>query len=150
VPEALSKGVIDGAVVPWEVTLPLKLTELTKTHTDFDDPRALYTATFAFVMNQEKYDSLPDDLKAVIDANSGVETAALFGQAMVDVDAIGRKKAEEAGNRLITLDKAETARWKAAAEPIVAGWVKEMADKGLDGDALLARARALVDSSTAK
>lgn len=150
VPEALSKGVIDGAVVPWEVTLPLKLTELTRTHTEFDDPRALYTATFAFVMNQERYDSLPADLKAVIDANSGVETAALFGQAMVDVDAIGRQRALEAGNTIVTLDAAETARWKTAAEPIVAEWIAEMTARGLDGAGLVEQARRLVDSASAR
>jgi TRAP-type C4-dicarboxylate transport system substrate-binding protein len=150
VPEAISKGVIDGAVIPWEVTLPLKMTELVNTHTKFDDPRGLYTATFVFAMNQGSYDALPDDLKAVIDANSGPETAALFGRAMDDVDAIGEKKAEESGNTILTVSAQETARWKEAARPIVAEWIAEMNDKGLDGQALVDAARALVDSNTAK
>src|SRR3546814_5721707 len=34
-PEALSKGVIDGTVIPWEVTTPLKVAELVDSHTDF-------------------------------------------------------------------------------------------------------------------
>ncbi|MHC5655724.1 TRAP transporter substrate-binding protein [Stappia sp. ICDLI1TA098] len=150
VPEALSKGVIDGAVVPWEVTVPLKLAELVDTHTRFDDPHALYTATFIFAMNQARYDSLPDDLKKVIDDNSGVEVAALFGRADDEVDIIGEEKAVAAGNTIVTLDKAETARWKAAAEPVVAEWIAEMDARGLDGAALVARARALIDSQAGK
>ncbi|WP_428698989.1 TRAP transporter substrate-binding protein [Stappia sp.] len=150
VPEAISKGVIDGAVVPWEVTLPLKLTELVNTHTGFDDPRGLYTATFVFAMNQASYDKLPDDLKAIIDANSGIETAGMFGRAMDEVDKIGRAKAEASGNKIITLDPTETARWKAAADPIVAEWIVEMNGKGVDGAALVEDSRALVAAEAGK
>ncbi|WP_349358849.1 TRAP transporter substrate-binding protein [Stappia sp.] len=145
VPEAISKGVIDGAVIPWEVTLPLKMTELVNTHTGFDDPRGLYTATFVFAMNQAKYDALPDDLKAVIDANSGPEAAALFGRAMDEVDAIGKARAEEAGNTIRMLSPEETARWKAAAQRVTDDWIAEMDGRGLDGQALAEAARALVD-----
>jgi TRAP-type transport system periplasmic protein len=39
IPDALSKGVIDGAVIPWEVVPSVKVHELTKFHSEFD-PRA--------------------------------------------------------------------------------------------------------------
>ena len=144
VPEALSKGVIDGAVIPWEVTVALKIAELTNTHTGFTGDNGLYTATFAMVMNKESYAKLPDDLKKVIDANSGLETAALFGQAMDKGDKIGLKIAQDRGNAIITLDAAETARWQKAAEPVVEEWVAEMKGKGVDGAALVADAKALI------
>jgi len=70
--EALSKGVIDGAVIPWEVVPSVKVQELTKFHIETDPARpAFYTSTFIFAMNKAKYASLPPDLKKVIDANSG-------------------------------------------------------------------------------
>ena len=144
VPEALSKGVIDGAVIPWEVTVALKIAELTNTHTGFTGDNGLYTATFAMVMNKESYAKLPDDLKKVIDANSGLETAALFGQAMDKGDKIGLKIAQDRGNAIITLDAAETTRWQKAAEPVVEEWVAEMKGKGVDGAALVADAKALI------
>ena len=62
VPEALSKGVIQGAVVPWEVTTALRVPELVDNHTEFGGDHALYTTTFVLAMNKAKYDSLPDDL----------------------------------------------------------------------------------------
>lgn len=144
VPEAVSKGVIDGAVIPWEVTLPLKMAELVHNHTGFAGDRGLYTATFLFAMNKATYDALPDDLKKVIDDNSGVEAARLAGKAMDDVDKIGLAKAQKAGNTIITLDAAETARWKEAAGPVVDTWIAEMDGKGMDGKGMVADAQALV------
>ena len=148
VPEAVSKGVIDGAVIPWEVTLPLKMTELVHNHTAFAGDRGLYTATFLFAMNKASYDALPDDLKKVIDANSGVEAAAWAGRVMDEVDLVGRAKAEKSGNTIITLDEAEVDRWKEAAKPVVANWAAEMDGKGMDGTGLLKDARALLNAES--
>ncbi|HEY5790869.1 MAG TPA: TRAP transporter substrate-binding protein, partial [Gammaproteobacteria bacterium] len=59
VPEALSKGVIDGTAIPWEVVKPLKVHELVDSHLTFSGDRALYTSFFIFAMNKAKYDGLP-------------------------------------------------------------------------------------------
>ncbi|MGD1877951.1 MAG: TRAP transporter substrate-binding protein [Kiloniellaceae bacterium] len=145
VPEALSKGVIDGVAIPWEVTLPLKISELVDTHTDFSGDHGLYTSTFIFAMNKDSYDNLPADLKPVIDANSGPAVAALFGRAMDEVDVIGRSVAEKAGNSLITLDPAETARWQEAARKTTADWIADMNGQGIDGAALVADAQKRIE-----
>jgi TRAP-type C4-dicarboxylate transport system substrate-binding protein len=144
VPEAVSKGVIDGAVIPWEITLPLKMAELVGNHTEFSGDRGLYSATFLFAMNQASYDGLPDDLKKIIDDNSGIEAAAWAGRAMDGGDVVGRKKADEKGNNIIVLDDAETSRWKQAAASVVDNWIKEMDGKGMDGQALVDDAQALL------
>jgi TRAP-type transport system periplasmic protein len=144
VPESISKGVIDGAVVPWEVTMPLRLSEMVKNHTGFESAPGLYTATFVFAMNQGSYDGLPDDLKAVIDANSGVETAGLFGAAMDENDAIGSKMAEDAGNAIVLLDDEEKARWMEASQSVVTDWIAAMDAKGLDGQGLVDGAKAAI------
>jgi TRAP-type C4-dicarboxylate transport system substrate-binding protein len=144
VPESLSKGVIDGVAIPWEVTLPLKVAELVDSHTEFSGDRGLYTATFILAMNKDSYAALPDDLKAVIDRHSGVEAAALFGRAMDAVDIVGRAKAVEAGNPIIILDAAEVARWRAASTGVVDRWVAEMTTRGIDGAALVQAAQALI------
>ncbi|MBC2857786.1 TRAP transporter substrate-binding protein [Stappia sp. 28M-7] len=143
-PEALSKGVIDGTVVPWEVTTPLKVAELVNSHTDFEGSRGLYTATFVFAMNKAKYDSLPADLKAIIDANSGREVSKWVGRVMDEGDLPGIAAAEKAGNTIRKLPPEEVDRWKAAAEPVVAAWVEEVSGKGYDGAAMVEDARALI------
>jgi TRAP-type C4-dicarboxylate transport system substrate-binding protein len=143
-PEALSKGVIDGTVIPWEVTTPLKVAQLVQSHTNFTGSRGLYTSFFVFAMNKAKYDALPADIKKVIDANSGMSASKWVGRVMDEGDAPGIAAAQAAGNKMITLDAVETARWKAAAAPIADAWVKEMAGKGQPAEAMLTDAKALI------
>ena len=144
VTEALSKGVIDGTTIPWEVAPSLKVHELVKNHTTFAGNKGLYTQTFAFSMNKGSYDKLPPDLKKVIDANSGIETAAMFGRAMDEGDKVGREIAVKAGNNIVALEAAETQRWLRTASTVESDWVAEVAKKGIDGKKLAAEARALI------
>ncbi|APH73202.1 TRAP transporter substrate-binding protein [Aquibium oceanicum] len=148
VTEALSKGVIDGAVIPWEVTTALKVPELVNNHTEFGGDHALYTTAFVLAMNKDRYEGLPDDLKKVIDDNSGQEFSAFAGSTQASADGPARQLAVDHGNNIITLDEAEVARWREAAQPVYANWVKEMEAKGIDGQALIDEARALIDKYT--
>ncbi|ODT50975.1 TRAP transporter substrate-binding protein [Devosia sp. 63-57] len=143
-PEALSKGVIDATTVPWEVTPSLRISELVKNHTGFTSDHGLYSQTFGFFMNQDSYNNLPDDLKAVIDAHSGLEVSRQFGRVMDNGDAGGLAIAVKAGNNIVQLDETETARWIAAAQPTIDQWVADMTAAGVDGQALLDAARAAV------
>ncbi|WP_410482350.1 TRAP transporter substrate-binding protein [Ovoidimarina sediminis] len=144
VPEGLSKGVIDGTTIPWEVTTALKVPELVENHTEFEGV-ALYTLTFVLAMNQEKYDSLPDDLKAVIDSQSGEEFSVFAGGTQADADGPARQIAEDLGNNIVTVSGADLDAWKAAVQPIYDEWVADMNSKGIDGQALIDEARALID-----
>jgi TRAP-type C4-dicarboxylate transport system substrate-binding protein len=144
IPESLSKGVINGTVIPWEITPSIKLAELVHSHTEFSGKEALYTATFVLVMNRASYDALPDDLRAILDERSGAALAKTAAQIMKDADAPGRAIAEAAGNTIVVLDEAETARWKAASQPVVDRWIAEMGGNGIDGQALIERAKALI------
>ncbi|MBR9651061.1 TRAP transporter substrate-binding protein [Thalassovita aquimarina] len=143
VPEALSKGVIDATVIPWEVTGALKVPELVSNHTTFPGA-SLYTTTFIFGMNKDKYDALPDDLKAVIDNNSGADTSAWAGKTMQSFDEPSYEIAKERGNNIIALSDDQIAEWKAAAASQEGDWVEEMNGKGFDGQALLDQAKALI------
>jgi TRAP-type C4-dicarboxylate transport system substrate-binding protein len=147
VPEALSKGVIDATVIPWEVTGALKVPELVRNHTEFGDA-SLYTTAFIFAMNKDRYNALPDDLKAVIDANSGAAFSAAAGEQMQADDAASRAAAVALGNNIITLTPAQVDEWRAAAAPTTDAWVAEMDGKGLDGTGLLKEARDLIAKYT--
>ncbi|MGI9352441.1 MAG: TRAP transporter substrate-binding protein, partial [Rhizobiaceae bacterium] len=140
VPEALSKGVIDATTIPWEVTAALKVPELVKNHTEFSN-KALYTVTFVLAMNKAKYESLPDDLKKVIDDNSGEEFSVFAGETQAGADGPAREKAAAAGNNIITLNDEEVAKWRDAAQPVYDQWIADMESKGIDGKALIAEAQ---------
>ncbi len=149
VPEALSKGVINGTVIPWEVTPSVRLTELVTNHTEFSGAEALYTATIVLAMNKDRYEALPDDLRAILDEQSGAALSTFTAQVMYDYDAPGRDIAVAAGNNIITLDEAEVARWKEASLPVIARWVDEMTAQGIDGQALIDEARERIAANSA-
>lgn len=144
IPEAISKGVVKGTVIPWEVTTAIRLSELVDNHTEFTGDEALYTAAIVLVMNRAKYDALPEDLRAIIDAESGAKLSAFATQVMWDEDAPAREIAVNAGNTITQLDADEVARWKEAAQPVIDRWVADMDSKGIDGAALIEEAKALI------
>ncbi len=145
IPDALSKGTIDGCVIPWEVVPSVKVHELVKFHSEFPaGTPALYTATFVMTMNAARYASLAPDLKKVIDDNSGPETSAWLGRTQQGNDPLGRKAAQDRGNTLITFGPEQAAEFVKRAEPIDDAWVAEMDQRGLPGRQLLDGARALI------
>ena len=144
VSEGLSKGVIDGTTIPWEVTAALKVPELVSNHTEFEGT-ALYTLTFVLAMNKAKYDSLPDDLKAVVDKNSGLEFSVFAGGTQADADGPARQLAVDRGNNIVTVGADGTAEWRTLVQPIYDSWVADLKGRGIDGQALIDEAKALMD-----
>jgi TRAP-type C4-dicarboxylate transport system substrate-binding protein len=146
--DAMSKGVLDGAMVPWEVVPAVKVQEVARFHTETDpNMPALYTAVFLFAMNRKTYAALPADLKAVIDHNSGLELSAQAGRLWEEQKAPARKLALDRGNTVIVVPAPELARWQQAAQPVVTEWTADMKRRQIDGDALLSDARALLARS---
>jgi TRAP-type transport system periplasmic protein len=145
IPDALSKGTIDGCVIPWEVVPSVKVHELTKFHSEFPaNLPALYTTTFVMAMNKAKYDGLPADLKKVIDANSGMAAGAWLGKTQQSNDPAGRKAAADRGNTIRTFSAAEAQEFIKLSAQVDDAWVAEMDKRGFKGAALLASARALI------
>ena len=145
IPDAISKGVIDGFMLPWEVIPSVKLHEMVKFHSETDPKeRALYTSNFIIAMNPAKYDSLPADLKKVIDNNSGAALVKQIGKIWDESAAPGRKAAEDRKNTFYMIPASELANWRAASASLYDEWVAEATAKGSDGKALLAKAQALV------
>jgi TRAP-type transport system periplasmic protein len=145
IPDALSKGTIEGCVIPWEVVPSVKVHELTKFHTEFPATGpALYTTTFVMAMNKPKYESLSPDLKKVIDANSGLATSALLGKTQQGNDPAGRKAASDRGNTIHTLSPAEAQEFIKVSQAIDDEWVADINKRGFDGKKLLQTARDLI------
>lgn len=141
--DSLNRGVIDGAFLPWSAVSLLKLNDTMKHFTQFaDDQDKMYTSVQMVVLSQATYDRLPDDLKKVLDDNSGAEVSAEFADAFASTAKVEIEAAKSGGKDVYQLPPAEYDRWRAAAAPITDSWVADAKAKGLDGDALLAAARA--------
>jgi len=110
-------------------------------HTEFEGA-ALYTLTFVLAMNKEKYDSLPDDLKAVVDNNSGLDFSIFAGGTQADADGPARELAVENGNNIVVVS--DKSAWQEVVQPIYEQWITEMQDKGIDGQARIDQAKELM------
>lgn len=145
VPEAISKGVIDGAVIPYEVAPSVKMNELVKytAETDRSFP-ALYTAVFLLTMNKAKYESLPADLKQIFDANAGLVASGQFGKAMMEADVPGKEKMVSSGVEISVIPRIELEKWRAASASLDDAWAKDMDGRGFDGKKLLQSAQELI------
>ena len=140
----MSKGVITGMVVPWEIMPSFKLQELTKSHTNVAGNRGLYTTPFLFVMNKAKYDSLSAAHKKVIDNNSGMSLAKQAGVLWDGFEGPARALAVKAGGEFHTLTGAPLAEIKKAADQVIQDWIKNANSKGLDGQKLYDTAKSLI------
>ena len=145
IPEMLSKRVVDAVLIPYEVTLPLKVDEMVDYHTVLaGDIARVNTSTFIIAMNKARYESLPADLKKVIDDNSGMALSQWLGEIWEAAEAPGKAKAEASGE-IITMPAGEVAKLRAKIEqPVIDKWIGEMKGKGVDGQALVDEARALI------
>jgi TRAP-type transport system periplasmic protein len=149
-PSALSKGVVDVAVLPFEVVKPMKIHQLAGKNTEIKGERGLYANMFVFSMNKDAYNKLPADLKKVIDNNSGMPLAQHIGQLFDASEQDGRDAAVAEGNSFYTLTPEETAKWKAAMQPVTDSWIADTTADGFNGQALYDEAYALVAKYSAR
>ena len=145
IPDALSKGTVDGCVIPWEVVPSVKVHELCKFHSEFPaGSPALYTTTFVMTMNKARYDSLAPDLKKIIDANSGMGASAWLGKIQQGGDIPGRKAAVDRANTIYTFTKEQADEFIRLSSKIDDEWVADMDKRGFNGRQLLQAARDLI------
>lgn len=145
VPESIAKSVVDGASIPWEVSTAFKLQEICKTSTETGPSHAKHAnSIFVLAMNPGKYNSLPPELKKVVDNNSGLETSKWVGKTFDSFTAPARKIATDRHNTFNVLSDAEYKRWVKATENVDDDWIKEVNAKGGNGKALLNDAKALL------
>lgn len=147
IPPALSKGVIDGVTLPYEIAPSVKTPELVDYFTTLAGPQPrLGTNVFTFLMNKNSYAKLPKDLQKVIDDNSGRNIAEMAGKNWDAIEEPGLADVKaQSKNKFHVIEEAEVERIKAAAQPVFERWFAEMKKINADGPALLADARSMIE-----
>lgn len=129
--EALQRGTVDGTVMPWTAFPPFKLQEVTKIHVD----AALGSSPAMIFMSRKKFDSLPADVRKVIDDNSGEAATREFAKIWDGVQIKVRADVKALpGHTVVELPEAEFARWRERLQPIREAWIKSVpgSDKIVD------------------
>jgi TRAP-type C4-dicarboxylate transport system substrate-binding protein len=141
----LSKGTVSGSILPYEIAPSVKMQDLTNYFTTLAPPQPrLSTAIFTFLMNKQKYESLPPDLKKVIDDNSGRKLAPFGIQVWEQVELDGEKVMHsKPKNKFVQLSAEETAKFKKKVQPVFDRYRKLLDEGGDDGAKILAEVEAL-------
>ncbi|HME45337.1 MAG TPA: TRAP transporter substrate-binding protein [Syntrophorhabdales bacterium] len=129
--EAMRRGVLEGAMLPLETLKGFKVGELAKYVTGSWKVGA--TNTFYAVMNKEKWDSLPADIKKIFDEVS-MEFKAKQAMAWNELDYEGATFFKQYGGQIIQLSDAEARRWQKAVEPVIASYKKDVLAKGFKSE----------------
>ncbi len=114
--EALQKGVVEGTFGPMEVLKGWKQAEVIKYTTECYSVG--YTTGMFVIMNLNKWNSLPADVKKVVEDLSD-EWVDVHGKAWDTTDKEGREFTLSLGNKLIPLSESESTRWRKAVEPVI-------------------------------
>lgn len=135
---SLQRGVLDGLSLPWDATGSFRLIELTNTHTNIP----FYSSAIMVTMNKDKYNSLPDDLKKVIDDNSGMQMAAAAGKVFDAEDAKYMAEAKAKGDTMIDIpDPLNDPKWKGPLEAGTEKYLNDVAALGLDPQTVYQKAK---------
>jgi TRAP-type C4-dicarboxylate transport system substrate-binding protein len=142
--EAVSKGVVDGAMATWELVPAVKLQEVTKYHMQGPADQPAFTQNpLVMLMNKARYEGLPADLRAVLDKATGPALVEMAGSAWDKAIEGGRKLANDAGNKTLTVKPEDYAAMRKASASVEVDWAKDVAPKGLDGAMLVKEVRAI-------
>ncbi len=139
--ELLSTGVMDGTLFPAESVEGFKIDKVIKYATTF--PGGLYNTSFVLMMNQDKYDGLPADVKKIVDEMSGEFAARMMGRGWDKVDRRGMAFMQAAGVTFTKADAAFVNSVKAKTAGLEQTWITAAEAKGLkDAKKVLADYRA--------
>ena len=132
--DALSRGVVEGSVAPYEALQGWKWGEVVKFSTEA--PGMAYSSAFFVAMNKDKWNSLPPDIQKIIEQVNN-EWVEKHGKGWDEIDKTGKEHTIKLGNKIITLSVDENRRWERAVKPLYDDYVKSMKDKKLPGDEAL-------------
>ena len=139
--EALNKGVVDGTPFPYTAIGSFRLFDVTKYHTELH----VTNATFGLIMNEAKYNGLSSKAQGCIDKYSG-HAFGDWASNLIDNQNAKMKTevSKRDGHEIIIASDSVIAEYKKILAPIESDWLAEMKGKGLDGDAVLKRARQII------
>jgi len=132
--DALQKGVVSGLVSPIETLKGWKYAEVVKYTTR--NLGSSYSLGFFIAMNRQKWDALPKEAQAAIEAVNA-EWIDKAGKAWDDFDKAGTEFALSKGMKIIELSKEEDARWAELVKPVLNDYVTAAKAKGVPGDEAL-------------
>jgi TRAP-type C4-dicarboxylate transport system substrate-binding protein len=143
--EALQKGVVEGTFTPIETLKGWKQAEVVKYTTECTGVG--YTTAMFVVMNLDKWNALPDDIKTIMEEVSN-EWIDVHGKVWDSSDKEGRDFTLGLGNEIIPLSKEENERWTKAVQSVIDEHITVVEEKGLPGKVAVEKVKALIEKNS--
>lgn len=138
--DAMDKGTLDGMMFNYEAALAFQMAKSIGSVTDLKSS----AATFGLVMNKAKYDSLPADLRKIIDETTGVEAARRVGAIYDAAEVAGKKYLEDNKVEIVTPTREEAEQFRKLAAPLAETLINASGEKGKAVTEFRARLKALI------
>jgi len=134
--ELLKSGVADGVFFPMESIISFKLETVLEQATLF--PGGMYSSSFGFFMNEDKWNRLPKQDQEAIEKISGEWIARHAGRSWDEADRKGLEALQKSGVKIVHADATMVAEVRKRSAPIVDDWIKQAGAKGIDAAKILA------------
>jgi TRAP-type transport system periplasmic protein len=126
--DAFSKGVAEGAILPPDAVMSLKIGDILKYTTTLG--RNTYVNSGYLVMNLNKWNSLPPDLQKIVDKVSD-EYLEKMSKLWDWEEEESIRKLKAIGNAFSSLSRQEEEKWAKRLESLSQEYVKEKSEKGV-------------------
>lgn len=133
--ETIASNAADGVVIPMESRKGFNLVEVAPYV--YRMPGGLYRGSFAFIMNLDTWESLPDDVRTALEEQVFGEPASrMLGGVWDDMDEQGLAltKATE-GNEIVDASPEDVAAYEPIKTAIIESVLAEIAATGVDAEA---------------
>ena len=134
--ELLNSGVADGVFFPFESIASYKLDKVIAQATVF--PGGLYSSSFGFFMNEDKWNKLSKQDQDIVEKMSGEAAARSNGQSWDNADKVGMDALKAAGAKIVNANPAMIAEAKKRSGPIIDDWIAKASVKVPNAKAILA------------
>ena len=137
--ELLKSGVADGVFFPMESIISFKLETVLEQATLF--PGGMYSSSFGFFMNEEKWNKLPKQDQEALEKISGEWIARHAGKSWDTADEKGFDVLKKSGVKIVNADAALVADVQKRSAPLIEDWITKAKAKGVDAAAILTEFR---------
>lgn len=138
--ELLKSGVADGVFFPLESVVSFKLDTVLEQATLF--PGGMYSSSFGFFMNEDKWKKLPKEDQQAIEKLAYEYVARSAGQSWDTADQRGLAQLKKSGVKIVNANPALQAEVRKRSVPLIDDWIRKASAKGVDAKAALEEFRA--------
>lgn len=125
--ENIEKGVIDGAVFPWDAIKGFRLENILKHHLD----ARVYTSCFHLVMSPKRYAGLAPEVRKAIDETTGQALTERIGALWNKWDQAGMDAVKPLNHEIVRVDDATREKWRADLKPVIDGELAKLEKEGI-------------------